>query len=104
MTYNGSNCDQKSQLSRILTELLNPRASLHRGWGSNYAYSPFNLFRDEGEKDEEEDNDDVYEDEEAELSEEEEENDEETQVENISVFSRLYSWVIGLLGLCNKKN
>jgi len=23
--YNGSNCDRKSQLSEILTELLNPR-------------------------------------------------------------------------------
>ena len=24
--YNGSNCNQKSQLSEIITELLNPRA------------------------------------------------------------------------------
>ena len=25
--FNGSNCDRKSQLSEILTELLNPRAT-----------------------------------------------------------------------------
>ena len=32
--YNGSNCDQKSQLSEILTEPLNPRA-LEPEAGSN---------------------------------------------------------------------
>ena len=30
--FNGSNCDQKSQLSGILTEPINPRASEYQTW------------------------------------------------------------------------
>ena len=34
--FNGSNCDQKSQLSGILTEPLNPREARILNSGSNF--------------------------------------------------------------------
>jgi len=62
------------------------------------------MFREEGAKEEEEDNDDIYEDEEDELSDDDEADAEKDDITNPpSLPSRIYSWVLSIFGLCNKK-